>query len=456
MKTIFNKYFDEEHKKFLKWVFTLAIPIMIQEMIFNSSSLVDQLMIGKLGASSIAAVGLANQVFFIMILIMYGVSSGASTLIGQYWGKRETGFEPTSEIRKVVGISLTINFIISTIFFTASMLYPESLIGVYSKDQEVIRIGTEYLKVFALTFFITPINLTISATFRSTQNTKTPMYCTFCAIGVNIVFNYIFIYMLGLGVVGAAIATVISKVVELILLLIGLKVNNHVIFCRLSQIFKFDKELFNTYIKVATPVILNELVWVTGVSMYNKAYGLRGTDAQASILMAQTIKNFFTVAGMAVGTTATIIISNTLGNGLKEKADLYARRYLKLSVAIAFVMAFVFLGLAPLVLSVYDVSDEVYKMAYTNCMVYATIIVFQTYNYTGIVGILRSGGDNNFNLAVDAFCVWCVAVPIAFSIGIFTDLPVIFILIGTGCEEYIKIFVVRNRVRSGKWLNTLV
>ncbi len=456
MTTLYNKFFDEEHKKFLKWVFTLAIPIMIQEMIFNSSSLVDQLMIGKLGAASIAAVGLANQVFFIMILIIYGVASGATTLIGQYWGKRETGYEPSSEIRKVVGISLTINFFISAIFFTASMLCPEILIGVYTTDQEVIRIGTDYLKIFALTFFVSPINLTLSATFRSTQNTKTPMYCTFCAIAVNITFNYVFIYILGMGVVGAAIATVISKAVELVLLIVGLKVNNHIIYCKLNKIFKFDKKLFNRYIKVATPVILNEFVWVTGVSMYNKAYGLRGTDAQASILMAQTIKNFFTVAGMAVGTTATIIISNTLGNGLKDLADVYAKRYLRLSAAIAFVMAFVFLGLAPFVLSVYDVTDAVYKMAYTNCIVYATIIVFQTYNYTGIVGILRSGGDNNFTLAVDALCVWLVGVPIAFSIGIFTDLPVLFILIGTGCEEYSKIVIVRNRVKSGKWLNTLV
>ncbi len=456
MKTLFNKYFDEEHRGFLKWVFTLAIPIMIQEMIFNSSSLVDQLMIGTLGEASIAAVGLANQVFFIMILIVYGVVSGASTLIGQYWGKRETGIDPTDEIRKVVGISFTCNLMISTLFFVAAQVAPETLIGVYSSDGEVIRIGAEYLKVISLTFFLAPINLTISATLRSTQNTKTPMYCTFCAIFVNIVFNYIFIYILGYGVVGAAIATVLSRIAELTLLIIGLKVNEHVLYCKLTNIFKYDRELLNRYFKIATPVILNELTWVTGVSMYNKAYGLRGTDAQASILMSQTIKNFFTVAGMAVGTTATIIISNTLGNGLKDKADLYAKRYLKLSVAIAFVMALVFLGLSPMVLSVYKVSDEVLEMAYLNCMIYATIIVFQTYNYTGIVGILRSGGDNNFNLAVDAFCVWCVAVPLAFSIGIFTDLPVQYILIGTGFEEYAKVLIVRKRVKSGKWLNTLV
>ncbi len=456
MKTIFRKYFDEEHRGFLKWVFTLAIPIMIQEMIFNSSSLVDQLMIGTLGEASIAAVGLANQVFFIMILIVYGVVSGSTTLIGQYWGKRETGYDPTDEIRKVVGISLTFNLVIATIFFTAARVFPEILMGVYSTDAEVIRIGSDYLRAVSYAFFLAPINLTLSATFRSTQNTKTPMYCTFCAILVNIVFNYIFIYLLGFGVVGAAIATVMSRVTELTLLVVGLKVNEHILFCKLNKIFKFDKELFNKYIKVATPVILNELTWVTGVSMYNKAYGLRGTDAQASILMAQTIKNFFTVAGMAVGTTATIIISNTLGNGFKDKAEIYAKRYLKLSVGIAFVMAFVFLGLSPLILSIYAVSDAVYQMAYLNCIIYATIIVFQTYNYTGIVGILRSGGDNNFTLAVDALCVWCVAVPVAFLIGTFTDLPVQYILIGTGCEEYVKILIVRNRVKSGKWVNTLV
>ncbi len=456
MEKFLKKYIDEEHKEFLRWVFTLAIPIMIQEMIFNSSSLVDQLMIGTLGEASIAAVGLANQVFFIMILIVYGVVSGASTLIGQYWGKRETGYDPTDEIRKVAGISLTFNLVIATTFFIAARMFPETLMGVYSKDAEVIKIGSDYLRAVSFAFFLAPINLTISASLRSTQNTKTPMYCTFCAILVNIVFNYIFIYILGYGVVGAAMATVMSRITELTLLLIGLKVNDHVLYCKLTQLFKFDKELFGKYMKVATPVILNELTWVTGVSMYNKAYGLRGTEAQASVLMAQTIKNFFTVAGMAVGTTATIIISNTLGNGFKDKAELYAKRYLKLSVGIAFVMAFVFLGFAPIVLSIYDVSDTVYNMAYLNCIIYATIIVFQTYNYTGIIGILRSGGDNNFTLALDAFCVWGVAVPVAFMIGIFTELPVQYILIGTGCEEYVKILIVRNRVKSGKWVNTLV
>ncbi len=456
MKDLYYKYFDKEHRAFLKWVFTLAIPIMIQELISNSVNLVDQLMIGSLGSESITAVGLANQVFFIMILICYGVVSGASTLVGQYWGKRNDGSNPTVEIRKVVGISLTLNIIIALTFFTAANLLPEFILDIYSDDPEVIRIGTDYLRVISFTFFLSPLSITLSSTLRSTQNTKTPMYCASASIVTNVILNYIFIYILGLGVVGAGIATVIARVVELSLLIIGLKVNDHIIYCNIREYFKYDKEIFKKYINIATPVILNELTWVVGVSMYNIAYGKRGTDAQASVMMAQSIKNFFQVAGMSVGTTATIILSNTLGNNEVDKAKLYADRYMKLTVAIAFGMIFLLLGTAPLVLSVYDVSEEVINMAYINCLIYSLVLIFQTHNYTGIVGVLRSGGDNKFCLLIDIVGVWCFAIPLSFGVAFFTDLPIYAIVIATGMEEFSKVIFIRRRIKAGKWINVLV
>ncbi len=456
MRGLINKYFDEEHRTFLRWVFTLAIPVMIQELIFNSVNLVDQLMIGRLGPESITAVGLANQVYFIMIIIVFGAISGASTLIGQYWGKSSDGSDSTKEIRKVVGISLTLNVIVATVFFIASNIFPEVLLDIYSDDAEVIRIGSAYLRVVSFAFFLSPINLTLSAAFKSTQNTKIPMYCSSAAIITNVVLNYTFIYVLGFGVVGAAVATVIARGVELSLLIIGLKISNHVAYCRVTEFFKYDLSIFKKYMHIATPVILNEMTWVVGVSMYNIAYGQRGTDAQASVLMAQSIKNFFQVAGMSVGSTAVIILSNTLGNGDTKKAMDYALRYMRLTVGIAFVMVFVLLGTAPLVIKIYDVSDTLAKMTYLNCLVFAVGLLFQTHNYTGVVGVLRSGGDNRFCLMVDAIAVWCVAIPLSFGIAYFTELPIYFIVIAAGFEEYSKVYFIRRRVKSGKWVNVLV
>ncbi len=456
MKDLYYKYFDKEHRAFLKWVFTLAIPIMIQDLISNSVNLVDQLMIGNLGSESITAVGLANQVFFIMILICFGVVSGASTLVGQYWGKKNDGSDPSSEIRKVVGISLTLNLTVALIFFTAANIIPEAILDVYSDDPEVIRIGSEYLRVVSLTFFLSPISITLSSVLRSTQNTKTPMYCSSASIITNVTLNYIFIYVLGYGVVGAGVATVIARIVELTLLIIGLKVNDHIIYCNIKEFFKYDKEIFVKYINIATPVILNEMTWVIGVSLYNVAYGRRGTDAQASVMMAQSIKNFFQVAGMSVGTTATIILSNTIGNKEVEKAKVYAARYMRLTVGIAFVMVFVLLGTAPFVLSVYEVSETVINMAYINCMIFSVTLIFQTHNYTGVVGVLRSGGDNKFNLLIDVFGVWVCAVPLSFGIAFFTDLPIYAIVLATGFEEFSKVIFIRRRIKSGKWINILV
>ncbi len=456
MQTLFHRYFDEEHRGFLRWVFTLAVPIFIQELIFNSAGLVDQLMIGKLGEEVISAVGLANQIFFIMMLMCFGITSGASALIGQYWGKREEGVDSTQDIRKVIGIALVFNLTVSVAFFILANILPEQLLDIYSNDPEVIRIGTDYLKIVAFAFFLSPINVTFSTAFRSTQNTKIPMYCTGVSLFINIVLNYIFIYTLGYGVKGAAAATVIARGIELLLLIAGLKVSKHVAYCNIVEYFKIDKEILKKYVKIAFPVMLNELTWVVGVSMYNVAFGMRGTDAQASVLMANSIKSFFMVGGIAVGSTATIVISNTLGTGDVVKVRTYAERYTKLAVGIAGVMAVVMVASAPLVIGVYDVSEEVARMAMTNCYILATVFMFQTYNYTGIVGILRAGGDNGFCLALDAFAVWCVAIPLVFGIAYFTELPLQYVVFASGCEEYSKVYFLNRRLKSGQWANVLV
>ncbi len=145
-----------------------------------------------------------------------------------------------------------------------------------------------------------------------------------------------------------------------------------------------------------------------------------------------------------------------VGNGNVEKAKVYAYRYMKITVSIAVLMFFVLIGTAPLVISVYDVSDKVAHMAYINCMIFAVILLFQTHNYTGIVGILRSGGDNKFCLIINAISVWCVAIPLSFAVAYLTDLPIYFILVATGFEDFSKVFLVRRRVKTGKWANTLV
>ena len=438
-------------KHFYKSLFILALPIFMQEFINAGVNLIDSLMVGSLGLNAINGVGLAGQLTFLCMLVMFGINSGSAIFMGQFWGKGDT-----KSIHQVMGICFASNMVAACAFAFGAFAFPHVLLGFYSNEPEVIRQGSMYLRVIGLSFFLYAITSTINASLRSIGQTKMPMFTTMIALLANASLTGIAIFVLDWGVVGAAIATVIARVLELAAQILIVKKLHLPIGTKLRAYFTADKKFLRNFFKITTPVILNESIWALGTSLYNLAYKACGNEAQGAMQIGAAMLSVFNVLGMGIGSACGIMLANLLGAGERDKAIESARRGLVLACGISLVMGVVLIGISPAIIAMYDISAAVKEQARLVIFVIAVGLVLKTYNYTTIVGILRSGGDTLFCLVVDAAGVWLVGLPLALAGAVLFELPVHWVLLLVYSEEVFKFILTTVRVFRNKWAAQIV
>lgn len=438
-------------KIFFKNLFILVIPIIFQELLNSSVNLVDNFMIGQLGEVAITSVGLANQIFFVFNLVLFGINSGASVFIGQFFGKGDF-----KGIHKVMGLGTILSLLNALIFVCAIIFAPQFLMSLYSKDNTVIIEGVKYLQIVCPAYFLISFSVANNAALKAIRKTYIPMITTFIALISNIILNYTFIFKLGYGVQGAAIATLCARFIELTSQLLIILIKKYEIVTNIKNYFNFNKQFLKSYFKICTPIILNEILWALGVSICNMAYRFSGTDAQSAIQITGTIQNLFIVMGVAVGAGCGILLSNVLGAGDIEKAKQYCKKCMYLTVFLSIVMSIFLIILSPFIISLFNVKDLVKDYTYKLLMVVAVGMIFKTYSYTTIVGVLRSGGDTTYTTILDFATVWFIAIPMAFLGAYFLGLPIYVTYAMVYFEEVIKCFLSTKRVNQYKWAKSLV
>lgn len=438
-------------KGFYKRLAFLALPIIGQDMLNSFVNMLDTFMIGSLGVNEITAVGLSNQLFFIFIILVFGISSGSSILMGQY-----NGASDVKSVRKTLGISIGLSTLTALFFIYFSIFHSRLVMSIYSKDEAVIEIGAEYLKIVGITYLMCAIIVPVNTALKSMNSTKLPMLTTAIALFCNALLNYIFIYVLNKGVAGAAVATVISRIIEVVVQFLLIKLAKMPLSGKLSDFFAADRAFFKKYILLTLPVILNEFIWGLGTSLYNVAYKFCGTEAQGALQITSTVQNLFQVVGMGVGSAAAIMLSNELGAGENEDAIKHSRKIIVLSLALSVIMSILLLIFSPLLVNIFNVSDSVKAYAYKIVFVIAASMVIKNFNYTTIVGVLRSGGDTLFCMLLDMASVWLIGVPLAFLGAYFLQLPIYWVLAMVQAEELVKFFASGGRTLSNVWAKTLV
>lgn len=450
MKTNFFK-----DKQFFKLAFALAIPIMIQNLINSSINMLDTFMIGRLGEAEVTAVGLANQIFFLYSLLVFGINSGMSIFMAQYYGKGDI-----KSLHKVEGICLLSSILAGFVFMIAALFIPEILMKMYSKDSKVIELGVQYLKIIAFSYILTAISYSYTSACKSSGQTKLPMYSTAISLICNATLNAVLIFgYLGfpkLGVRGAAIATLISRCVEALVVILVIYLCRFPVAANLKSLFGFKLDFFTNVYKTAIFVVLNEFIWALGTSIYNIAYKYAGTQAQAAIQISGNIQNLFTVVGFGMGSACAISVGNLLGANDEKKATDYANRFAILSPFIGLFMGVILIIFTPSIMTLFNVSDEVVTYTKLINVVIGLYFPFKMLNYTIIVGILRCGGDTTYGFILDFCGVWFIGVPMAF-IGIcLFNLPIYIVIIMVTSEEFFKAIFGLKRLKSKKWVNNVV
>ncbi|MDL2211471.1 MATE family efflux transporter [Erysipelotrichaceae bacterium OttesenSCG-928-M19] len=439
-------------KSFYYTAFFLALPNIIQQLVTNLSQMVDNLMVGRLQEIAIAGVTITNQIFFIFTVVMLGLTAAGGIFITQYKGARND--EKVTEVFRVV---LLFSLGLGVLFFLAMHFTPETFLRIFAKDQVVIESALSYVQYIKYTFLIYPISLAIGASYRFCGLVKVPMYVAILSVIVNIIFNYCLIYgnfgFPALGVPGAAIATLIARVVELVILLYLTRRLETPIKVHLSKIFSFEKYVLTDFINKGYGLILNEFFWSFGMQVVVIVYTSKISENIAAMSIANVMTNLIFVGMSGMSVAISIIVGNSLGQGKFEQAKKDSRKLLKLSASVG-----LFLGITVIVVSyfitmLYDIAPETLQTARL-VIVAAACFSWLYYLNVAYFYTLRVGGDTKSVLIMDSGFVWAVMIPVALLIGqLHLYLPLHYFLVQF--FDLIKLAVARVRYRKGNWLINL-
>lgn len=443
-------------KAFYRTLVTIAIPIAVQNLISSSLNMIDTIMIGQLGETEIAAVGLANEIFFLLNLFLFGVCSGSAIFFAQFWGKRDI-----SNIKRVLGLSLVCGVTISLIFTFVAALIPEKVLKIFTEDQKVIELGSQYARIVCISYIMTAITYSYAFALRNTGQPKVPMFISGCAVLINSILNYALIFghfnAPELGVRGAAIATVIARGAEMILIVAIVYLNKYPIGAKMSEIFDIDRAFTKKFFKTTLPVICNEMLWALGVSAYTMVYARMGTGVIAAVNIASTVERLAMVLFIGMGHACAFMVGKEIGAHNDEKAYYNGKKIATLGPVMGIATGAILIGFSEQIISIYRVSPFVHDAAKSVLIACAIIMPIRAFNYINIVGVLRGGGDTRFSLILDACGVWLFGVPTAIITGIILKMPISYVYFLTIAAEQVFKFVFGTRRFAAKhWLNNLV
>jgi len=440
---------------FIKSTFKLSWPIILQNFLTSSLVLIDLLMIGQLNEESIAAVGIANQIVFVFFIVQFGIHSGVSIFTAQYWGKKDL-----TAIKKLIGISIMAGMVIGILFTIAALFFPRALLSFFIKDAVVIDIGSQYIRIVGISFWVSVLTYAYTASLRSTEVVSVPLVTSGVAVTLNIFLNYVLIFghmgFPAMGVKGAAIATCLSRYVEGLGILIIVYLKKYPCAGNLSELTDFDFSFFRKVVDTCWPVFLNELFWVGGVTLYKFVYARMGTQSIAAVNIVASIEEFMLVPFFGLFAAGSILLGNAIGAGRFEEAFVYGKTLLRFPFILAiFIGGIMMISRGP-VLAFYNISDTVSTNAYHLMMVAGIVLCFKITNFTLIVSILRGGGDTRYGFLLDLTGVWCIGVPMAFLGAFVFHLPVYWVMVLVSTEEIYKLYLGLKRFRSKKWIKYLV
>lgn len=441
-------------RKFLTKMFRLASPIMLQQFIFSSLGMVDTMMIGQLGDISVAAVGIANQVFFLVTLLFFGITSGSAIFTAQFWGQKDV-----RRINQVLGLSTLMCLVGGGIFSLAALISPGWIMGLYTNDAAVVSQGLGYLRITALSYLLSAVSYSYFAILRSIEQVRLPMTVSLVALSLNSILNFGLIFgNLGLpelGVNGAAAATLIARFIETSLTLYLVYKRKLPLGVRTRDLVRWTDIEFKKFFRTTLPVIITEIIWSLGTTTYSAIYAHISTQSIAAYNIAIALDRLVFVVFIGLGNACAIMIGNQIGSGRPEQAAIYGKKYLLIGLMGAAGFGLLMFLIKNPILSLYRVSPQTIQFAERILLVMILSLPIRSLNLILLIGILRSGGDTIFAMLIDAGVIWAVGVPMALLGAFVFNLPVYLVYLMVITEEILKATLGLIRFLRGRWVNTL-
>ena len=438
---------------FYRQMFKLAIPIIIQNLLSAAVNSSDVIMLNYVGQSAISAVSLAANYSNILFMVYYGLGTGASLLCAQYFGKKNM-----QAIHAVEGIALRFSFAISALVALAAFTMPQRMLLLFTSDQELIAIGSSYIRIMGITYLCWGVTEIYLAILRSIGRVTISMTLNMLAFGLNILLNAMFIFGLfgapKLGVTGVAIATASSRLIQLVACVIVSLLSKDV---KLNPAYMFirSKTLLNDFIHLSLPALGNDLSWSVAFSMYSVILGHLGTEAVAANSLVTVVRNVGSVFCFAIASAGTILLGRVMGQGELEKSKSYASGMLKMTVVAGAVGGVIVLAVTPFVLRFASLNDTAMHYLKYMLLINSYYIMGSAVNTALIAGVFRAGGDTKFGLICDTIDMWVYAVPLGFFAAFVVKLPVLWVYFLLCTDEFVKWPWVIRHYRKREWAKNI-
>ena len=452
--TFIKKNMSIEDRRFYKDVFRLVMPMAVQNLINVGVTSTDVIMLGRVGETALSGVSLANQVYFILSLLFFGLTSGACVLTAQYWGKKDT-----RTIEKVMGMSFRISIAAGIVFAVGAIFFPQYLMLIFTSDPAIIAEGVSYLKIVGFSYILSAFTNVYLNIIRSIERVVIATVVYGVSLCANIILNSIFIFgLLGcpaMGSAGAALGTLLSRAIEVIIVVYYAQKKNDVVKIHIRDFFVRDKALGRDFFTYAFPVLLNEFAWGAGMAAISAIVGHLGSAAVAAHSVTQVCRQLSMVIGFGISSATAIMIGKAIGEKKEELAREYGQRFVKLSIICGIGGAVVILAISPLLPLFLKLTPLAKSYLSAMMVIMSYYVIGQSFNSTIVVGVLRAGGDTRFGLFLDVGVMWLCSIAGAavgaFVIGI--PMPWVYILLCS--DEVIKIPFSLWRYKSYRWLRNV-
>ncbi len=443
-----------KEKSFYKLILSIAVPVVLQNMITIGVNIMDTLMLGNYGEIQLSASSLANEFINIYHIMCMGMSMGAAVLTAQYYG---AGNNPS--LKKIVTIVLRMGLVIAAAFTVVTLLFPEELMRLYTPDEAVIEKGVLYFRISAVTYVLLGVSLILTNILRTVHQVRFPLVLSIVTFFVNVFFNWVFIYgRLGapeMQIEGAALGTVIARLVECGSLVTYFFVFDKRIGYRIKDLFMKCGDHVRVYITYAIPVMVSDTLLALGNSAVSIIMGHIGASfVAANSIISQTVR-LSTVFNQGLSSASSVITGNTLGKGERDKAYHQGVTFLCLSILIGLAAAVIILLISPLLVESFNITQETKDIAYQLMASVSVMMVFQTVQSVLTKGVLRGGGDTRFLMLADILFLWLASIPLGYLCGLVWHLSPFWIYAALKIDWVIKSVWCIFRLRSKKWIRVV-
>lgn len=447
MKTKFDKYFYSAF-------FRLFLTVAMQSLIVFSVNLADSIMLGSYNETAMSGVSLANQIQFLLQCVSNGVCNGLVVIASQYWGKRET-----APIKKVFSAALWAGVLISTVLAAAVMISPKGMLSILSDETEIVEAGAEYIAIMAHTYIIFVISNVLIALMRSVESVRIGFYTSVIALVVNVGLNYCLIFgnfgFPELGAVGAAWATLTSRVVELIAVLIYVLFIDKKVKLKILDAFALERSYIRDFIKAGLPLVGSGSSWGVAMSVQTMIIGRLGAAAIGANAVVSPIFQVVAVFYGSSSTAASVLIGKTVGENDIPRVKTYAKKLQVIFLVIGVLSAGLMLLLRGAIIGLYDVTDETRALSMTFLNILAVTVIGSSYEAPALCGIVSGGGDTKFVLINDIIFMWCLVLPMSFLSAFVFKWPIAVTFFILKADQIAKCFVAVVKVNRFGWIKKL-